>query len=117
MKTVGESMGEMNKIMRPEKIASDMREFQQANMKMEMTDELSTFGSIDQLIMSKLRWTQLNSFFHYYFSVNETLDDMLEESGDEEETNSIVNKVLDEIGIEISGKVIFMFQHITFTSY
>lgn len=31
---------------------------------------------------------------------------MLEESGDEEETNGIVNKVLDEIGIEISGKVI-----------
>lgn len=38
-------------------------------------------------------------------SVNETLDDMLEESGDEEETNGIVNKVLDEIGIEISGKM------------
>lgn len=37
--------------------------------------------------------------------VNETLDDMLEESGDEEETNEIVGKVLDEIGIEISGKV------------
>lgn len=31
---------------------------------------------------------------------------MLEESGDEEETNGIVNQVLDEIGIEISGKVI-----------
>lgn len=30
---------------------------------------------------------------------------MLEDSGDEEETNGIVNKVLDEIGIEISGKV------------
>lgn len=30
---------------------------------------------------------------------------MLEESGDEEETNGIVNKVLDEIGIEISGKM------------
>lgn len=33
---------------------------------------------------------------------------MLEESGDEEETNGIVNKVLDEIGIEISGKVTFL---------
>lgn len=30
---------------------------------------------------------------------------MLEESGDEEESNAIVNQVLDEIGIEISGKV------------
>lgn len=37
--------------------------------------------------------------------VNETLDDMLEDSGDEEETNGIVNQVLDEIGIEISGKM------------
>lgn len=45
--------------------------------------------------------------FPFYLKnlVNETLDDMLEESGDEEETNGIVNKVLDEIGIEISGKV------------
>lgn len=30
---------------------------------------------------------------------------MLEDSGDEEETNGIVNRVLDEIGIEMSGKV------------
>ena len=29
----------------------------------------------------------------------------MDESGDEEETEGIVNKVLDEIGIEISGKV------------
>lgn len=39
--TTSETMGEMNKIMRPEKIAGDMREFAQANMKMEMTDEMS----------------------------------------------------------------------------
>ena len=38
-------------------------------------------------------------------SVNDTLDDMLAESGDEEEQDAIVNQVLDEIGIEISGKV------------
>ncbi len=30
---------------------------------------------------------------------------MLGESGDEEEQDAIVNQVLDEIGIEISGKV------------
>lgn len=29
------------------------------------------------------------------------------ESGDEEETEGIVNQVLDEIGIEISGKVTY----------
>lgn len=44
-------------------------------------------------------------FVGFSLSVNDTLDDMLEDSGDEEETSGIVNKVLDEIGIEISGKV------------
>lgn len=38
-------------------------------------------------------------------AVNESLDDMLEASDDEEESNAIVSQVLDEIGIEISGKV------------
>lgn len=41
MATTSKTMGEMNKIMRPEKIAGDMRVFQQENMKMEMTDEMS----------------------------------------------------------------------------
>jgi charged multivesicular body protein 2B len=33
------------------------------------------------------------------------MDDILNESGDEEESDQIVNQVLDEIGIEIAGKV------------
>lgn len=33
------------------------------------------------------------------------MDDIFEGSGDEEESQDIVNQVLDEIGIEISGKV------------
>merc|ERR1712012_1485838 len=37
--------------------------------------------------------------------MNDTLDDLLTESGDEEEQDAIVNQVLDEIGIEVSGKV------------
>lgn len=37
--------------------------------------------------------------------MNDTLDEMLTESGDEEESDMIVNKVLDEIGIEMSGKM------------
>ena len=39
------------------------------------------------------------------FVVNETLESILDESGDEEEQEAVVNQVLDEIGIEISGKV------------
>lgn len=45
---------------------------------------------------------------YFFFSVSETLDDIMDESGDEEETEGIVNKVLDEIGIEISGKVRYL---------
>lgn len=77
MKTTTKTMADMNKIMRPEAIAGDMRAFQMANMKMEMTDEM----------------------------INDSLDDMLTESGDESESDQIVSQVLDEIGIEVSGKV------------
>lgn len=77
MKTTTKTMADMNKIMRPEAIAGDMRAFQMANMKMEMTDDM----------------------------INDTLDDMLTESGDESESDQIVSQVLDEIGIEVSGKV------------
>jgi len=31
----------------------------------------------------------------------------MNESGDEEESDQIVNQILDEIGIEIAGKVLF----------
>lgn len=37
--------------------------------------------------------------------MNDTLESILDESGDEEEQDAIVNQVLDEIGIEISGKM------------
>ena len=40
--------------------------------------------------------------------MNDTLDDILNESGDEEESDAIVNQVLDEIGIEIGSKVRLM---------
>lgn len=33
------------------------------------------------------------------------MDDIMAESDEEEETEGVINKVLDEIGIEISGKV------------
>ena len=38
--------------------------------------------------------------------MNDAFDDILAESGDEEEEDAIVTQVLDEIGIEISGKMI-----------
>lgn len=41
----------------------------------------------------------------FLYQVNDTLDDIFDGSDDEEESQDIVNQVLDEIGIEISGKV------------
>jgi charged multivesicular body protein 2B len=38
--------------------------------------------------------------------MSDALDDILNESGDEEEGDSIVQQVLDEIGIDISSKVL-----------
>nr|CAH7753714.1 unnamed protein product [Callosobruchus chinensis] len=70
-------MADMNRIMKPEQIAATVNAFSRENMKMEMTDEM----------------------------INDTLDDMLTESGDEEESDNIITQVLDEIGIEISGKM------------
>ncbi|XP_068633719.1 charged multivesicular body protein 2b [Battus philenor] len=77
MNTTAKTMGNINKVMNPHQIAKDMEAFKQANAKMDMTDEM----------------------------ISETLDDIMDESGDEQETEAIVNKVLDEIGIEISGKM------------
>ncbi|CAG9125544.1 hypothetical protein JYU34_006121 [Plutella xylostella] len=77
MGTTARTMGNMNKVMNPQQIAKDMEAFKMANAKMDMTDEM----------------------------ISDTLDDIMGESGDEEETEGIVNQVLDEIGIEISGKM------------
>ena len=78
--TMGETtktMGQMNKVMDPMKIAKTMNDFEQANVKMSMTEE----------------------------TMNDALDDILADSDDESEEQAVVDKVLDEIGIEISGKL------------
>lgn len=78
MKTTTENMAKMNKLNDPMKTAKIMSEFEKQNMKMNMTDEM----------------------------INDTLDGVLEGSDDELQSDAIVNQVLDEIGIEISGKLI-----------
>merc|ERR1712179_155924 len=70
-------MGQMNKVMDPMKIAKTMSDFEQANVKMGMTEE----------------------------TMNDALDDILADSDDESEEQAVIDKVLDEIGIEISGKL------------
>ena len=77
MGTATKAMGVMNKQMDVNKIAQTMQQFEKESTKMEMTDEI----------------------------ISDSLDDLLGESGDEEEQDAIVNQVLDEIGIEITGKL------------
>ncbi|NWH47624.1 CHM2B protein, partial [Fregata magnificens] len=75
MSTTAKTMQAVNKKMDPQKTLQTMQNFQKENMKMEMTE------------------------------VNDTLDDIFDASDEEEESQDIVNQVLDEIGIEISGKM------------
>ncbi|VDD96341.1 unnamed protein product [Enterobius vermicularis] len=72
-----DTMKVMEKQLPPEKINKTLREFTAAQERLGVTDEI----------------------------VNDTLDSMLDESGDEEEQNAIVNQVLDEIGIEMNAQV------------
>ncbi|CAM9114990.1 charged multivesicular body protein 2b, partial [Lampetra fluviatilis] len=77
MGTTAKTMGAVNKEMDPMKTMKMMEAFSKENAKMEMSEEM----------------------------VSDTLDSMFDESGDEEEGDSIVARVLDEIGIETSGKM------------
>lgn len=77
MGTSTKTMTQINKVMDPKKTMKMMQDFQRESTKMEMSEEM----------------------------ISDTLDDLLTESGDEEEEDAVVNQVLDEIGIEISGKL------------
>ncbi|XP_030636499.1 charged multivesicular body protein 2b [Chanos chanos] len=71
------TMQAVNKKMDPQKTMQTLQNFQKETAKMDMTEEM----------------------------MNDTLDEIFDDSGDEEESQDIVNQVLDEIGIEISGKM------------
>ncbi|KAH8020945.1 hypothetical protein HPB51_010335 [Rhipicephalus microplus] len=81
MATTAKTMGEVNKQIKPQDIAKTMQDFEKESTKMGMTEELGKC------------------------SFEDTLNSILDESGDEEEQDAIVNKVLDEIGIEMTGKL------------
>ncbi len=46
MGETAKTMGEMNKVMDPQKLAGTMREFEMANAKMSMTEETSKYNII-----------------------------------------------------------------------
>lgn len=77
MATSAKVMGKVNKEMSAASVMKNMQDFSREAQKMELKEEM----------------------------IDETLDSVLGESGDEEEENAIVNQVLDEIGIQMSGKL------------
>ncbi|XGW22184.1 hypothetical protein V3C99_004847 [Haemonchus contortus] len=74
--TVG-TMKTMEKLMPMERVAKNMKEFQMAQERLGLSEEM----------------------------MSDALDSILDEPGDEEEQNAIVNQVLDEIGIECQSKL------------
>ncbi|XP_023234029.1 charged multivesicular body protein 2b-like [Centruroides sculpturatus] len=77
MSKTSKTMAAVNKQMKPEQVMKTMQDFEKESTKMGMAEEI----------------------------VDDTLNGILDESGDEEEQEAIVTQVLDEIGIEISGKM------------
>ena len=100
MAETAKTMGQMNKQMDPMKVAQTMSEFEKQNMRMEMTEETSE--QCDSTFHKRL---SPNESCLVFFSVNDALDDILADSDDESEEQAVITQVLDEIGIEISGKV------------
>lgn len=41
--TTSKTMGSMNRVMQPQKVAADLKAFQMASTRMEMTEEISTY--------------------------------------------------------------------------
>jgi len=77
MGTTAKVLGQMNKAMPTAQVAGVMQEFSKQSAMMDMKEEL----------------------------IDETLNDILDASDDEAEQDAIVNQVLDEIGIQITGKL------------
>ena len=77
MGTATKAMGVMNKQINPQQLGKTLQEFERESAKMDMADDM----------------------------MGDTLDDLLGNSDDEEEQDAIVSQVLDEIGIEITGKL------------
>ena len=80
--------------MDPSQVAKTMQDFEKENSKMEMREEMSKYQ----------KFIQFNRVT-FFVPVDDALASALDHSDDEAEQDAVVNKVLDEIGIEISGKL------------
>jgi charged multivesicular body protein 2B len=86
----------MNEHLSPQQVGQIMQDFSKESAKMDMSEEMSEFFR---------NFAEIFDEKPHFLPVNDTLDDILTESGDEGEEADIVNRILDEIGIEIGGQV------------
>ena len=61
--------------------------------------------TVDIIINSAINSATKLTFNTFLCSVEDTLDSILGGSDDEAEEDAVISQVLDEIGIEVSGKV------------
>jgi len=110
MTTATQSMTAMNKVMKPEQLSKTMQDFGKASAKMDMTEEMMNDALGIKKHCFSLLWLKccLKITFKFDDSTWSVPDDILNESGDEEACDDIVQGVLDEIGIDISSKVILI---------
>ncbi|VDP29871.1 unnamed protein product [Soboliphyme baturini] len=77
VKTSTKSMRMFESKVNPLKLAKTLKEFEEGSSRLDMSEEL----------------------------INDALDGIMNDSGDEEEEQQVIDKVLDEIGIETSQKM------------
>ena len=69
-------MGEMNKVMDPQKMAKTMREFEMQNARMEMTEEMSESTFLQYDIFYPIKGSEFHTFtwiqmmIHYFQNIN-----------------------------------------------
>jgi charged multivesicular body protein 2A len=92
MRGVTRAMGQMNRQINLPGLQQIMMEFEKQSAIMDMKDEViqdtSMLSAIDALIIS-----------------NPLVEDLWDDEGEEEETDDIVNQVLDDLGIKLESEV------------
>ncbi|KAL1268215.1 hypothetical protein QQF64_033578 [Cirrhinus molitorella] len=98
MSTTAKTMQTVNKRLDPKKTLQTMQDFQKENLKIGMTEDMSKFFKVPDTHTLDTFWicaSQLAGLSCWFNHIN---------CG--KESQDIVNQVLDEIGIEIAGKMV-----------
>lgn len=104
---IGTATGAMqsaNSAMNAERVAAMLQQFERENAQMEMKEEMSMFL---REFFSEVSILFTNGSI-FSSPVDEALESIMGESDEEFESDALMNSVLEEIGIEVSQKVIII---------